>query len=151
MTRAALRGGAGFMLPIVLFVELAAGPAAAMTALGGVTLVVAWFVLSALPLGWVATNRPELYTAVAVGGFAFRLGGFALAIPLLAPIQALDGAAFAATVAVGVIALLTVEVRLMLRRPELWPTASPRIPTRLEETMRHLSRAGGTDDGKERP
>ncbi|MFN2555333.1 MAG: hypothetical protein ABR592_00420, partial [Nitriliruptorales bacterium] len=69
MTRAALRVGAVFVLPMVLFVEFASGPAAAMTALGGVTLVVCWFALSALPLGWVATHRPELYTAVALGGF----------------------------------------------------------------------------------
>ncbi|MFN2555691.1 MAG: hypothetical protein ABR592_02255, partial [Nitriliruptorales bacterium] len=135
------------------------GPAAAMTALGGVTLVVCWFALSALPLGWVATHRPELYTAVALGGFGARLGGFALAMVLLEPVEALDGAAFAGTVAVGVVALLTAEGLLMLRRPELWRMESARIPTRLEEAMRKVSRAEGTgpdratatSDGKERP
>ncbi len=151
MTRAALRVGAVLALPMVLFVELAGGPAAAMTALGGVALVVGWFALSALPLGWVAENRPELYPTLALVGFGLRLGGFALAIPLLAPVEALDGTAFAATVGVGVVALLAAEARLMLRRPELWRGASDRVPTRLEEAMRDLSRAGADSDGKETP
>lgn len=152
MSRAALRGGAGFVLPMVLFVEAMAGPAAAMTALAGVTLVVAWFVLSAVVLGWVAARKPELYPAVALGGFGVRLGGFAFAIVLLEPVEALDGTAFAATVGVGVIALLALEARFALRRPELWRVASDRVPSRLEKAMRNLSRPGpATSDGKERP
>lgn len=151
MTRAALRGGAVFVLPMVLFVEATAGPAAAMTSLAGVTLVVGWFVLSALVLGWVAARRPGLYPAVAIGGFAARLGCFALAIPLLEPVEALDGTTFAATVGVGVVALLAAEVRFVLRRPELWWVASVRVPTRLEEAMRDLCRTSAMSDAKERP
>ncbi len=151
MTRTALRGGAAFALPMVLFVEAVAGPAAAMTALGGVTFVVAWFGLSALVLGWVADRRPNLYPGVALGGFGVRLGGFALAIPLLEQIEGLDGTALAATVGVGVIALLALEVRVMLRRPELWQLASDRVPTRLQKAMRNLGRAPAMNDGKERP
>ncbi len=151
MTRAALRVGALFVLPMVLFAELGGGAAAAMTALGGVALVVGWFVLTALALGWVGERRPDLYPMVAVGGFGFRLGCFALAMPLLESVESLDGTSFAATVGVGVTALLAAEVRLVLRRSELWWVAPARISRPLGKAGRSPGRSGGARPGQAAP
>ncbi|MDQ3931721.1 MAG: hypothetical protein M3252_02640, partial [Actinomycetota bacterium] len=90
-----------------------------------------------------------------------RLGGFALAMPVLDSVEGLDGTAFAATVGLGVVALLAAEVRLVLRRPKLWWVSPDRAPTRLEKAMRDMGRPGdgpqarrmgripATSDGKE--
>ena len=120
MARAAVRFGATGVLPAVALALWLRGPAGAVTALGGVALVVGWFVVSGASLAWAARRSLLLLQVVAIGGFAFRLVLLGLIMVALEPVAALDAPVLAVTVAVGMVALLVYEVRFVLGRAELW-------------------------------
>lgn len=120
MTRAALRFGAVAVLPVALLALWVRGSAGAVTALGGVVLLVGWFVLSGLSLAWAARHGLLLLQAVAIGGFAVRLAILGMVMLALAPVEGLDAPVLAVTVSVGMVALLVHEVRFVLGRADLW-------------------------------
>lgn len=104
------------------------GPAGAVSALGGVALVVGVFLSTGWSLRWAAGRGPAVLQTVAVGGFVVRLALYALGVVLLAPLEAIDGHALAASTAVALVALLGYEAWLLSRRSELWwidPGAEP--------------------------
>lgn len=120
MTRAALRIVAPLAVVAPAVAYLVRGTEAAVTALGGVVLVAVWFALSGLSLAWAARRSLAVLQAVALGGFATRVGGMAVLMVTLGPVAAIDGPSLAVTVAVGVVALLAYEVRFVLRTAEFW-------------------------------
>lgn len=120
MTRAAARFGAVAVVPATLIALWVRGPAGAVTALGSVVLLVAWFALSGLSLAWAARRGLVVLQAVALGGFAVRLSILALIMLALSPVESLDAPVLAATVSVGMVALLVHEVRFVLGRADLW-------------------------------
>lgn len=120
MTRAALRVGGLLAVAAVVVAAAVRGTAGALTALGGVGLVVGSFAVTGWSLAWAARHGPGSLQAVALGGFLLRLVVYALAIVALSPVRAVDGPVLAVTVAVAAVVLLSAEVRLLLRRGELW-------------------------------
>lgn len=124
MARAALRAGSVLTLPAVLVADLTRGPEAGLTALAAIALVVGWFAIGSLPLGWAAGRSLEVFQAVALGGFVVRLFGFGLAMVALSPVKGIDGPVLALTVGLGTLILLTYEVVFVLSRPQLWWVAS---------------------------
>ncbi|HEX2026870.1 MAG TPA: hypothetical protein VHF25_02600 [Nitriliruptorales bacterium] len=120
MTRAAVGVGALVAVPAVGLAGMLRGASGAVTAAGAVGLVVIWFALSALPMGWAAGRSPAMILGVALGGFVTRVTVLGLAIGWLTPIEAIDGHVLAVTVAVGTVVLLTYEAGLALRHAPIW-------------------------------
>lgn len=120
MARAAMRVVAPLVVTAPVVAYLARGPEGAFTALGAVALVGAWFGVSGLSLGWAAGRSLATLQAVALGGFATRVGAMAIGMVALGPVEAIDGHVLAVTVAVGVVLLLAYEVRFVLRAAEFW-------------------------------
>lgn len=120
MTRAAVGVGAVVAVPTVALAGMLRGTAGAVTAAAAVGLLVAWFALSALPMGWAAGRDPAVILAVAVGGFVARITALGLAIGWLTPIEAIDGPVLAITVGFGTVVLLTYEALFAVRHAPIW-------------------------------
>lgn len=120
MTRVALRAG----LVVGPFVVAAAwalrGNAGAVTAAGGIALVLVWFAAIGLSLAWAAPRGPATFAAAALGGYALRVVTLGLLAVTLSPLGVVDGPVLVATVAAGTVALLVFEVRFVSRRADLW-------------------------------
>lgn len=120
MIGAAARAAAVLAPLLVVAAWWLRGPAGALSALAAVALVVGVFVSTGWSLRWAAGRGPAVLQTVAVGGFAARLALYALGVVLLAPLEAIDGHALAASTAVALVALLGYEAWLLSRRSELW-------------------------------
>jgi hypothetical protein len=114
VARALLLGAAA--APVAYGAGYAAGGAGgAASALIGVAVVVLNFAAHGLSLAWAARMSPAVLQAVALGGFLVRMG------VIFGTLVALDRTAFFSplvfglTVAVGVLALLAYEARLVAR------------------------------------
>lgn len=120
MARAAARVVVPAAVPATAIAWAVRGARGGLTALAAVAFVAVWFGLSGLSLGWAARRSLALLQAVALGGFALRVGALGIAMVALAPVAAIDGPVLAITVGAGVVLLLTYEVWYVLRRADLW-------------------------------
>lgn len=117
-----LRAAAGVGLVLVVVCVPAAGwlrgVGGAATAAGILAVVVGGFLLTGLSLRWAAPRGPTTVQAVALGGLLVKLSAYALLIVTLAPLGVIDRPTLALTAPVALVALLTVEVRLVVTNPE---------------------------------
>jgi hypothetical protein len=114
VARALLLGAAA--APVAYGAGYAAGGAgAAASALIGVAVVVLNFAAHGLSLAWAARTSPAVLQAVALGGFLVRMGIIFGTLVALDRTAFFSPLAFGLTVAVGVLALLAYEARLVAR------------------------------------
>lgn len=91
------------------------GSGAALSAGLGVAIVVLNFAAHGMSLAWAAGVSPAVLQVVALGGFLVRMGIVFGALISLDRTVFFSPLAFGVTVAVGVMALLTYEARLVSR------------------------------------
>jgi hypothetical protein len=114
VTRALLLGAAA--LPVAAGAGWwVGGPGVAVSTALGVAIVVLNFTAHGLSLAWAAGVSPIALQMVALGGFLVRMGIIFGALLALDHADFFSPLAFGLTVAVGVLALLTYEARLVSR------------------------------------
>lgn len=91
------------------------GPGAALSASLGVAIVVLNFAAHGMSLAWAAGVSPIALQVVALGGFLVRMGVIFGTLLALDRTDFFSPLAFGVSVAVGVLALLTYEARLVSR------------------------------------
>lgn len=120
MARAALPAGAVMAVVAAVVAGLLRGAPAALTALGGVGVVVAVFALTGWSLARAARIGLRTLRAVALGGFVLRLFAYGAAVVLLMPVEGIDRTVLGVTVGAAATALLVYESVHLLRHPEFW-------------------------------
>jgi ATP synthase protein I len=124
------------VLPFVPFVAVAAflvgyafgGSSVAWSAVIGVAIVAANFLMFALSIAWAATISPTMLAIVALGGYLVRLIVFTLALVLLTKLSWFSPLAFALTLVPATIALLVYEAKILSgrMRADMWSFAEAR-------------------------
>ncbi len=115
MVRRAVTAG-GLAAPVALAAGFAAaGWPGAWSALLGVAVVVANFAAHGLSLAWAARISIPVLQAVALGGFALRMGVIVVVLFLIDRTAILSTAVFGITAVAGTMALLAYEARLAQR------------------------------------
>jgi len=121
------------VLPFVPLVAVAAfglgyaagGSGAAWSALIGVAIVTANFVMFALSIAWAASISPTMIAIVALGGYLFRLMIFTAALVVLTKLSWFSPIALALTLVPATLALLIYEAKALSGRmqADLWAFA----------------------------
>lgn len=124
--RAALRTGAVLVVPVVLVSFAVGGVAGLVSGLAGLVLVVGNVAGGAYLLGRTGPHDVLSAGALALGGYLVKIALLGVAIVVLRPRGVVDGPGLAVGVVVPLIVLLTVQVRVALRRPQLWWVATER-------------------------
>lgn len=124
------------VLPFVPLVAVAAflvgyafgGSSVAWSAVIGVAIVAANFLMFALSIAWAATISPTMLAIVALGGYLVRLIVFTLALVLLTKLSWFSPLAFALTLVPATIALLVYEAKILSgrMRADMWSFAEAR-------------------------
>lgn len=107
---------------------LAGGSDAAWSAVIGVAIVTANFLMFALSIAWAATISPTMIAIVALGGYLVRLIVFTVALVILTKLMWFSPVAFALTLVPATIALLVYEAKALSGRmqADLWTFAGDR-------------------------
>ena len=124
------------VLPFVPLVAVAAfvigyaigDSGAAWSAVIGVVIVAANFLMFALSIAWAATISPTMLAIVALGGYLVRLIVFTVALVLLTKLPWFSPLAFALTLMPATIALLVYEAKVLSgrMRADMWSFAEVR-------------------------
>ena len=124
------------VLPFVPLVAVAAfligyaigGSGVAWSAVIGVVIVAANFLMFALSIAWAATISPTMLAIVALGGYLVRLIVFTVALVLLTKLSWFSPVAFALTLVPATIALLVYEAKVLSgrMRADMWSFAEVR-------------------------
>jgi len=124
------------VLPFVPLVAVAAfligyaigGSGVAWSAVIGVVIVTANFLMFALSIAWAATISPTMLAIVALGGYLVRLIVFTVALVLLTKLSWFSPVAFALTLVPATIALLVYEAKILSgrMRADMWSFAEVR-------------------------
>lgn len=119
-----------WVAPVVILVAgLARGFDGALGAAAALAIVLANFAVAAVSVSWAAKYSPKATGGVALGGFVVRLGVILVAMILLRRSSVIDFPAFAITLLVAHLGLLTWESRhvsMSLGAPGLRPR--PPVP-----------------------
>ena len=101
----------------------------AWSAVIGVAVVLANFLIHALSMAWAASVSPIALVAVGLGGFAVRLAAIFVALLLLNRLAWFSPVAFVAAVVPATVALLAFEARVLSGRLQanLWTLPSTEV------------------------
>lgn len=105
--------------PVVGVAAVLHGVAGAVGAGAGLGLGLVLFGVAALLHMRASALAPQAWVAVMVGGFTGRLVLYTLALAALSRVEALHWPSLAFSTAVGLVATLAVELRVLAQRPEL--------------------------------
>jgi len=117
-------------VPVTAVTWTVIGPAAALSALIGLGLVLVLFGASAGLLTWVARRGTGSGIWVLTGGMAVRIPLYILALTLLGQLSWVHGRSLAAATAIAIVVTLAAELRLIARTPRLfWVDATATRPS----------------------
>ena len=120
LARGAVLAVAALAVPVVGVAAVLHGTAGLTGAAAGLALVLVLFGASALLHAWAGGLPNQVWAAVMAAGFAGRLALYTLALAGLALLDALHWPSLALATAVGFVVTLAVEVRALMKRPELF-------------------------------
>lgn len=106
--------------PVVGVAAVLHGVAGAVGAGAGLGLVLVLFGVAALLHMRASALAPQVWVAVMVGGFVGRLVVYTLALAGLSRVEALHWPSLAIATLVGLVATLSVELRVLAKRPDLF-------------------------------
>jgi hypothetical protein len=115
----AFRAGGIAIVPAAGIAFAVRGTSGALAALIALALVVANLAASGLVLLMAARRAPENYPMIALPSYAVRMLAVFAAIAAVRTTDAIDGATFAVTFALGVVGILAYECVLWARTPWL--------------------------------
>jgi hypothetical protein len=124
--RTALRAGALLVVPVAVVAYVVGGVAGLASGIAGLALVVGNVAGGAYLLGRTGPDDVVAAGAIALGGYLVKIVLLGVAIAVLRPRGVVDGPGLAVGVVVPLIVLLAAQVRVALRRPQLWWVATER-------------------------
>jgi hypothetical protein len=116
----ALRVLALLAVPVGAVAWLAAGPAGAISAMVGLSLVLVLFGVSALLLAWGAGRGTDVSLGLLVGGAVGRLLLYMLTLSLLGQVAWIHRPSLALATVTAIALTLAYELRLLARSPRLF-------------------------------
>jgi hypothetical protein len=120
LARAALLAALGLAVPIVGFAWALYGAPGAAGAGAGLSLVLVLFGGAALLHVWAGRLSPSAWAGAVAAGFGGRLVLYTLVLAALSRVEGLHWPSLAAATAVGFVATLAVELRVLTKHPELF-------------------------------